>query len=395
MTSADSSSRSRIDSVDMVRGIIMVLMALDHTRDYFGGLALSPTDMATTTPALFLTRWITHICAPVFFLLTGTGACLALMRQTRAEVSRFLWTRGVWLIVVEFTLFRCFGMQFNFDYQLTVITVLWALGWSMIALALLIRLPVWVAAGVGVAMIGGHNLLDGVTPGSFGAFDWLWSVLHVPNIIYDNGRHVVFSSYPLIPWIGVTAIGFALGQVYTWEAARRQTFLFRAGCALTLLFVALRLFNGYGDPAPWGAQRDGTMTLLSFMNVTKYPPSLLFLLMTLGPAMLLLGVFDAATPRVLAWTRTVGRVPMFYFLAHFALIHALAVLVCLARYGTAGWMTESPDLAHYPITEPPGWPLPLWAVYLIWIGVVAVLYPLCRWYAGVKQRRTEWWLRYI
>jgi uncharacterized membrane protein len=383
---------ARVESVDVVRGIIMVLMALDHTRDYFGGLAVSPTNIASTTVPLFFTRWVTHVCAPVFFLLAGTGAFLALRRQSPAAVSRFLWTRGVWLIVVEFTLFKWFGIQFNFDYQLTVVTVLWALGWSMVVLAALVRLPTWVAGTVGVAMIAMHNLLDGVTIPSLGA---LWSVLHVPGVIFNSGGRMVFGSYPLIPWVGVAAAGFALGTVYQWDAGRRRRFLWRTGLALTALFVVLRLVNGYGDPAPWSVQPDPAFTVLSFLNTTKYPPSLLFLLMTLGPSMLLLAAVDRSTPRLLQWVRTIGQVPMFYFLVHFALIHLLAVLVCLARYGTARWMFESPDLAHFPITEPPGWPLPLWAVHLIWISVVGMLYPVCRWYAGVKRRRSDWWLRYF
>lgn len=392
MTARDESVPRRVDAVDVVRGIIMVIMALDHTRDYFGGVGVNPTSLATTTGPLFFTRWITHICAPVFFLLAGTGACLALRRQTPAQVSRFLWTRGAWLIAVEFTLFKWFGIQFNADYQLTVVTVLWALGWSMIILAALVRLPTWIAGALGVVMIATHNLLDGVSVPALGG---LWSVLHAPGVYFDDGRHMVFGSYPLIPWVGVTAAGFVLGRVYHWDRDRRRRFLWVTGAALTAAFLVLRVMNGYGDPAPWSVQDDAAFTVLSFLNTTKYPPSLLFLLMTLGPALLLLRAVDAGTPVWLRWTRTVGQVPMFYFLAHFALIHGLAVLVSLVRYGTARYMVESPDLAHFPISEPPGWPLPLWGVYLIWIGAVAALYPMCRWFAGVKRRRSDWWLRYL
>ena len=392
-TAMPSASRApRIDSVDVVRGIIMVLMALDHVRDYFGGLAVSPTNIATTTAPLFMTRWITHICAPTFFLLTGTGAGIALMRQAPATVSRFLWTRGVWLIVVEFTLFKWFGIQFNADYRLTVLTVLWALGWSMIVLAALVRLPVWVSAMVGIVMIAAHNLFDGVGGEALGG---LWKVLHLPAPIYADGVHTVFATYPLIPWIGVVAAGFALARVYAMDPRSRHAMLVRMGVGAIVGFLLLRGLNGYGDPAPWSAQASSTLTALSFLNTTKYPPSLLFLLMTIGPTLLLLRATDQRTPRWLEWVRTIGRVPMFYFLVHFALIHLVAVGISLGRYGTAAGMFQSPDLAHYPITEPEGWPMPLGVVYLIWAGVVAVLYPLCRWYAGVKARRTEWWLRYI
>ena len=221
----------------------------DHTRDYFRRTLTQVRPTCHDHRAAIPHSLVKHICAPVFFPPDRNGSISRPEAPDRAEV-RVPLARGAWLIGCEFTLFRCLGLQFNFDYQLTVITVLWALGWSMIALALLIRLPAWVAAVVGMTMIGGHNLLDGVTPASFGSFGWLWSVLHVPNVIYDDGRHIVFATYPLVPWIGVTAVGFALGQVYTWDASRRRTWLFRTGCVLTVLFVALRLLNGYGDPAP-------------------------------------------------------------------------------------------------------------------------------------------------
>jgi uncharacterized membrane protein len=385
--------RPRIESVDVVRGIIMILMALDHVRGYFGSLAASPTDLATTTPGLFMTRWITHICAPVFFLLTGTGAYLGLRRRSRRELSWFLLTRGFWLILIEFTVVR-FGWQFNVDYRLTVLTVMWALGWSMIVLSALVHLPTRAVAAIGVVLIAGHNLLDPIQAASLGALGPVWSVLHAPGVVVP-GDHLVFVAYPLIPWIGVTAAGFALGAVYEWDVERRRAFLVRLGLGLVAAFVIVRAINAYGDPVPWSPQRSVLSTVLSFVNTTKYPPSLLFLLMTLGPALLLLRAVDATTPRVLRPALTIGRVPFFYYVAHIFVIHLLAVVVSYLRYGDAHWMFESPTLGQYPITQPDGWPSGLPVVYTIWIGVVLTLYPLCRWFADLKQRRREVWLSYL
>ena len=387
--------RSRIESVDVLRGAIMILMALDHTRDYFGVAGVNPTDPATTTVALFFTRWITHFCAPVFFLLTGTGAFLALRRRSIPELSRFLLTRGLWLLFVEIVLLRCLGWQFNVDYRVTMLTVLWALGWAMIVLAALVHLSPRVVAALGAVMIVTHNLLDHVQASSFGSLAPLWSMLHAPGVVYSDGRHLVFAAYALIPWIGVTAVGYGLGQIYRWDAERRRTALLRLGTALTVAFVMLRAVNLYGDPLPWSSQRAPLFTILSFLNTNKYPPSLLYLLMTLGPALLVLRAVDGGVPRLLRPALVIGKVPMFYYVLHVPLIHIIAVIACLVRYGDSHWMFESPTIGQFPITQPPGWPVPLPVVYLIWAGVVVTLYPLCRWFAGVKARRTDWWLSYL
>jgi len=379
----------RVESVDVVRGAIMIVMALDHTRDFFGVPGVSPTDVSRAGAALFFTRWITNICAPVFFLLTGTGACLLLRRKPAGEVSRFLLTRGLWLIVLDLVVLRCLSYQFNVDYRVTMLLVLWALGWSMIALSALVYLPLGAVAAFGIVTIAGHNLLDGIRPST-----GILAVLHGPGIV-SNGPHVVFASYPLIPWVGVTAAGFALGRIYTWPVDRRRTFLWRTGAALIAAFVVLRGLNVYGDPSRWKAQATTVATILSFLNTTKYPPSLLFLLMTLGPALLALRAADAGTKGWLRPALVLGKVPMFYYITHFTLIHLLAVAACYARYGSAHWMFESPDLAHYPFTPPPGWGYSLPVVYAIWIGVVVALYPACRWFAAVKQRRRDAWLSYL
>ena len=385
-----TTTRQRLEAVDVVRGVIMIIMALDHTRDFFGIPGQNPTDLANASAALFLTRWITHFCAPVFFLLTGTGAYLSLRRKSPSELSRFLFTRGLWLIFLEVVIVRCFAYQFNFDYRVTMLLVIWALGWSMITLSALVRLPASVVTAIGAVTIVGHNLLDPVK--------WanpLWSILHSPGFVVNTPEHVVFAGYPLIPWIGVTAVGYGLGQIYGWDAERRRAFLLRLGLGLTVAFLVVRGINIYGDPSRWMPQKNAVFTVLSFLNTTKYPPSLLFLLMTLGPAMLFLSSVDRGTPRVLRPALVIGKVPLFYYMLHFALIHLLAVVVSYLRYGSAHWMFESPDLGHYPFSAPPGWGFSLPVVYLTWAFVVIAMYPLCRWFAGVKQRRSDAWLSYL
>jgi uncharacterized membrane protein len=383
-------TRIRIESIDVLRGVIMILMALDHTRDFFGTSGLNPTDPATTTVPLFFTRWVTHFCAPVFFLLTGTGAYLSLRKKSKSELSRFLFTRGLWLIFLELVVSRCLGWQFNFDYHVVFIIVLWALGWSMIVLSALVFLPTPVVAAFGILMIATHNLLDSVQ-----SSNWLWTILHSPNFLVNTPTHSVFVGYPLVPWIGVTAAGYGLGQIYSWPSERRRAFLLRLGLGLSAGFIIVRAINIYGDPQRWSTQRSAVFTALSFLNTTKYPPSLLYLLMTLGPAMLFLWAVDSGTPRWLRPALIIGKVPMFYYLLHVPLIHLIAIAVCYARYGQVHWMFESPTMGQFPITQPPGWGYSLPIVYLVWAVVVVALYPLCRCFAGLKQKRSDAWLGYF
>jgi len=381
-----SARRARVESIDIVRGAIMVLMALDHTRDFFG-LPGSPTNLATATAPLFFTRWITHFCAPGFFFLMGGGAFFAGRRRSPGEFQRFLVSRGVWLIVLDLVVLRCFAYQFNFDYRVTMLLVLWALGWALIALAVVARLPVAAIATLGAVMIAAHNMLDGVR-----ATAPLWRILHAPGVVFASSSHLVFAAYPLVPWMGVTMAGYAIGTVYTWPSERRRRFLALLGLLLTIAFVVVRGLNVYGDPAPWTHQRTAFFTFLSFLNTTKYPPSLAFLLMTLGPVLLALAATERATSRVLV---VYGRVPLFYYVVHFAVLHAVATLVCLLRYGSAHWMFESPNLANYPFSAPPGWGFPLPVVYAAWAAVVIGVYPLCRWFAGVKARSGAAWVSYL
>ena len=377
-------------AIDRMRGTVIVLMVLDHVRWFLSESRFDPTDPAQTTVPLFFTRWVTHFCAPVFMMLAGAGAYLALGRgRDVRSLSRFLVTRGAWLVLLELTVAR-FGWTFNLDYHYSSALVLWALGWCMIALAALVRLPRPGIAAVALGMIAGHNLLDGITPESWGRWAWLWTILHVPGPI-DLGPARLDVLYPLVPWIGVMAGGFAFGPLFANVPAERDRVLVRVGLAMTAAFLVLRLANGYGDPAPWVAQATPTRTVLSFLATTKYPPSLLFLLMTLGPALAALSLFSRWRGRLAEVTRTLGRVPLFFWLLHVPLIHAISLLLSRAQYGTVvPWLVNNP-----PAEPPPGYGYGLGVVYAVTLAVVALLYPVCRWFAALKRRRRDPWLSYL
>jgi uncharacterized membrane protein len=281
------------------------------------------------------------------------------------------------------------------DYHVTFLTVLWALGWSMIVLALLVFLPVRAIAAIAIGTIALHNLMDGVGRPANEGLRLLWTVLHAPGPLIAQPGTIVFVGYALIPWVAIMALGFSLGPVFNWPVERRRAFLLRAGLATVAAFIVIRAVNIYGDPRPWSVQGTATFTVLSFINTTKTPPSLLFVLMTVGPALLLLRLFDARTPRLLGPAVTIGRVPMFYFLAHVLVIHLVATVEALVRYGSAATMVQSPTLDRFPITQPPGWPASLPVVYAAWLLVVLILYPICRWYARYKATHTSPWLSYL
>ncbi len=390
----------RSTAIDAVRGLVMVIMALDHVRDFVhhGAMVASPTDLASTTPILFFTRWITHLCAPAFSFTAGLGAWLWWGRgRSRGALSRFLLTRGLWLILLELTVMR---LAYNFNVSSAypvLLLVLWVLGGCMVLLAALVWLPPALLAGLSLALIAGHNLLDGIAPQRFGAAAPLWNVLHQPGA-FGVGGVIVVVGYPLVPWVAVMALGFLAGRLYQQEPAVRLRLLVRGGVAMSLGFVALRALNGYGDPVPWSTQGSATMTLLSFLNTTKYPPSLAFLLMTLGPTCLLLAwaerrSLDPAHPLVVF-----GRVPLFYFIVHFYAAHVVSVLLAFTRYGAAaGRFALLPVLSMGGPKDviPADFGYSLGVTYLVWAAIVVALYPLCRWYAGVKARRHSWWLSYL
>ena len=400
--------RRRILAVDLLRGIVMMIMLLDHTRDYVhaGALQNDPTDPATTTVAIFFTRWITHYCAPIFVFLSGVSIYLQLASgKSRSERCRFLWTRGLWLILLEFTVVR-FLVVFNLDYSFFgMAQVIWVIGLSMIAMAALIYLPVRAVAAVGLTMVLLHNLLDGIAVPPAVAFagtpppdlmQSLWLVLHQTGVIpLFGGASRVFVAYPLIPWTGVMAAGYAVGSVYSWDADLRRKLLLRLGIRCTALFVIVRLINIYGDPAPWSIQASTSTTILSFFNVTKYPPSLLFLLMTLGPALVVLALTDGIDGKSI-WQRVCiifGKVPMFYYLLQWLAAHGFAVVLTYLAGKDPGYLF----LALFDMAQeaPPGHGFPLWVVYIVWITGLVVLFPLCLYYGRLKNRSRHWLFSYL
>jgi len=376
----------------------MVIMALDHTRDFFTNVHFATEDVSHTYAALFFTRFITHYCAPVFSFLAGTGAYLATRRgKTIQQVSWFFFTRGLWLVLLEVTI-----VDFSWTFvPWAAAGVIWILGWSMVCMALLVRLPIrWIGA-FGVGMIAAHNLLDSVNPASFGKIYWLWMMLHVPGPIQVTPSYAFDNLYVLIPWVGVMAAGFAFGAALT-RPDRRKVIL-ALGTAMTVLFLLLRGFNLYGNGVAgypysaghWSVQSTASSTIISFLNTEKYPPSLDYLLMTLGPALILLGLLDKTRgergiSRVLL---VYGRVPMFYYILHIYLIHILAILVALAVHQPASWLWHG---AFFMLPTPAGYGHGLPFIYAVWILAVASLYPSCRWYMELKQRHRDWaWLSYL
>ncbi len=383
------SKRPRIDSFDLLRGVVMVIMALDHTRDFIASGGMDPGDLQQ--PAMFLTRWITHFCAPVFVFLAGFSAFLYGDRgKSLPEVSRFLATRGLWLIVLEFTLVRV-GWTFGFAPEFVPAQVIWAIGVSMVALSGLVFLPRPLIAAIGLLMILGHNLLDGIRAESFGEAAWIWMILHeFGQVVLEDGS-VFMVVYPLIPWVGVMAAGYALGPVATMESERRRSWLFGIGLGACAAFVVLRAANVYGDPGPWSARGSVLTTFLSFLHTEKYPPSLLFLLMTLGPPLALLSRLEGVRGRVADYFIVFGRVPLFFYLIHVPIIHAIAVPFSLASGFGSDWLFGG----FPPMGKPPGYGFGLPVVYAVWIAVVLALAPVCRWFADVKRRRDDWWLSYL
>lgn len=379
---------SRLASIDLLRGLVMVLMALDHTRDFFAAGGFNPRDVAD--PALFLTRWITHFCAPIFVFLAGISAFLyGAQKRTTDDVSWFLLTRGVWLVFIEITVVRL-GWTFSFDTSYFILQVIFALGASMVALAALVYLPRWAIATIGLAMIFGHNALDGIKAEAFGAWAPIWNVLHAPEILKFGSGVKVFALYPLIPWIGVMAAGYALGPVFLRERSERVSRLLRLGAAVTLGFVLLRATNLYGNPSAWTVHETALGAILSFIDCDKYPPSLLYLAMTLGPALMLLAVFEFVRGRLADAVTTFGRVPFFYYIAHIFLIHALAIAFACVTGADLSWL-----FGEFPAPKPEGYGLGLAGVYAVTLLVIGLLYPLCRWFAAVKRRRRDWWLSYL
>jgi uncharacterized membrane protein len=389
--------RTRVPAIDALRGVIMIIMALDHVRDFFhaGAMTFRPDDLSKTTPAIFFTRWITHFCAPVFMLTAGMGAAFWLGKpgRTKKDLSRFLISRGLWLIVLEFTVLR-FGYFLSLTSSPWLLTILWALGWSMIALAAFIHVPTRVLVPLCGLVIVGHNMFDSVKSADFGAFGPLWTVLHAPGAI-AFGKTVFFVGYALVPWIAVMALGYAMGPVFALDPVERRRRVLTLGLALTAGFVLLRALNVYGDPFLW-SNDPPDLAVLSFLRTNKYPPSLLFLLMTLGPALVVLSWFDRISWKVTNPLVVIGRVPLFFFIVHFYVAHFLLFPFTAARYGHVEFLLGPlPSMGGAADTYPAGFGYTLLETYGAWALVLLISYPLCVWFARVKERRSDWWLSYL
>jgi uncharacterized membrane protein len=393
------STAGRLASLDIMRGLVMVIMAIDHTRDFFTDWPFAPENLKFTYYSLFFTRWITHFCAPLFFFLAGTGAYFYGRRRNLQALSHFLWTRGLWLIVLEFTVI---GFAWTFVVTGGFFGVIWALGASMVIMAVWVRMPLPWIASLSILMISTHDLLDRVRPRQFGSLAWLWTTLHVRGLAVLPFQVYKFVLFQIVPWVGVMAAGYAFGKLYEFDAGRRIKIMFRLGLVLTIAFILLRATNLYGNPpvglggvsqGDWHVQPTVEKTIILFLDVEKYPPSLQFLLMTMGPSLLLLAWLEKSNlPRWTGPLVTFGRVPLFFYVLHLYLIHLLAIAVAALCHQPVSWLFHGGFfLAGTPDDYGHGLPF----VYLMWIITIVILYFPCRWFAAVKQRRKDWWLSYL
>lgn len=389
--------KRRIASVDMMRGIVMVIMALDHARDFFHADAFvyDPTDLERTTPVLFFTRFITHFCAPTFVLLAGTAARLSLARKSKKELSKFLLTRGIWLVLLEITVVR-FAIFFQLHYDIIVFQVIWAIGMSMVLLSFAIRLPFNAILIMGLLITFGHDLLHLITLSANDPFVVVWTFIHQSNFIELTPETSAFVPYPVLPWFGILVLGYCLGQWYTkdFDDTTRRKLLLRLGVSAILLFLFLRSFNLYGDPAPWTPQASPLYSVLSFLNVTKYPASLLYTLITLGPVLIGLSLLERVRTNVFDPLIVFGRVPLFYYVLHFYLLHLIALILYMINTGKSLSEIDFHFNAGFG-GLPPGYGYPLIAAYIAWLAVVVMLYPVCKVYNRYKSNHRQWWLSYI
>jgi uncharacterized membrane protein len=386
---------TRVHALDVLRGLVIVLMALDHVRDYLheSGYAYDPLDPSATTGVLYVTRWVTHFCAPTFVFLAGVSAWLQGAKgKDRAHLARFLLTRGLWLVALELTVVT-FGWSFSVPL-VTPLQVIWAIGWSMVLLSVLVRfLPVRAVLAVGILIVAGHNLLDPVSARSLGAWGPVWLIVHERGPLFWNGEIVGIVAYPLLAWFGIMALGYGLGPLFV--SPQRDRSLVKLALGMLAVFFVLRWLNQYGDPRPWVAQPTTVQTLMAFFDVQKYPPSLLYVCATLAPMLLLVPVFERLRGVPSTILRTFGSVPLMAYVGHLYVLH----LVAIALYAATGRNLDGMFNTIHDIFIAPqvfaGTSFPLAAVYSAWLGVLAILYPLCRWWSGVKRRRREWWLSYL
>ena len=397
MTQSIILDKKRITSVDLLRGAIMIIMALDHTREFFHSAALisNPLDLTTTTPLLFFTRWITHFCAPVFVFLSGTSAFLQSARKSKKELSTFLITRGLWLILAEVTIVN---LIFSFDISFSAIAleVIWAIGISMVILGLVIWLPFKIILALGLLIVLGHNALDFYERDQTGPFSAGYNLIHRVGFHSLSEKHQLLILYPFLPWTGLMILGYCLGKILRNDnAAYRKKFLVITGLSAIALFIILRFINVYGDPFRWSTQGNAFYTLLSFINASKYPPSLFFISMTIGPALLLMAWWDNIQNGFTKIVSVYGRVPFFYFLTHFFIIHLFSALAFFLRGHS--FAEDAADLST-PFIKfiKEGEGVQLRYVYLIWLAIVIILYPICKWYDKYKSSHKEKkWLSYL
>ncbi|CAN5453079.1 heparan-alpha-glucosaminide N-acetyltransferase domain-containing protein [soil metagenome] len=389
----------RITSIDLVRGIVMVLMALDHVRDYFhtGYFYGDPTDLETTTPILFLTRWITHFCAPAFIFLAGTSSFLfGAIQNSKYELSKFLFTRGLWLIFIEFTIVN-FAWFNNPKYTILLFGVIWVIGLSMIFLAVFIHFPKYVILILGLILVFGHNLLDNITAEGTEPAVMLWYLTHQQAMVMvNNDQTALFFMYPAVPWVGVMMLGYCFGYFYRrdYDAQKRKKWLMVIGLGCIVLFLVLRLTNIYGEFNPWNMQKNIIYTIMSILNTSKYPPSLLYLLMTLGPVILLLSFIENIKNKFSKFMLVFGRVPFFYYILHLYLIHALAYVGLAIQGVSLNELILSAERFGSGYLADVGFDL--WVVYVVWIAVIILLYPVCKKYMYYKlENKDKWWLSYL
>ena len=390
---------TRIQSIDILRGLVMVLMALDHVRDYTntGYMFVDPTNLQTTTPFLFFTRWITHFCAPVFVFLAGTSAFLyGSKKSSKKDLAKFLFTRGLWLILIELTVVN-FSWTFDITLGVHIFQVIWAIGVCMIFLSALIFLNKRILLALGLLILFGHNLLDGITQTGSEPLSLLWYYVHQFNFqVINNGEGMLAIAYPFLPWLGIMILGYCFGEFYKkdFDANLRRKWLLKLGIAAIILFVALRLINVYGNLTPWESQDSFAYTVISFFNATKYPPSLIYTLMTLGPALLFLYGIESVKNKFTDIMVVFGRVPFFYYIIHLYLIHLIGMvgLVILGEDWQELIMTVDRFKSGYLFTIG----FDLWVSYLVWIVVIILLYPICNRYMKYKlKNKDKWWLSYL
>jgi uncharacterized membrane protein len=387
----------RIYSIDVLRGVVMIIMALDHMRDYFhyGAFTDSPTNLLTTTPLLFFTRWITHFCAPAFLFLSGISAYLMGQKKTKKELSSFLIKRGIWLIIAE-VLIVTLAWTFNPFYNILILQVIWAIGISMIILGLLAWLPDnWILI-IGLLIICFHNMLDYAEISRHGHVGLLWNLVHhgnfTPVTLIPN--HTVFIVYAFLPWTGIMLTGYGMGRLFAtgFSPARRRRVLYMTGSAFILLFLILRSINHYGDPEHWYLQISRLFSWLSFINLSKYPPSLDYIAMTVGVAMIALGLLDRISKNSFSFVRVFGRVPFFFYIVHLYLIHTMVLIFFFIK----GYSSKDIAPQHSPfLFRPDNFGFGLAGVYLLWVAVILILYPLCSWYDQYKTTQKKWWLSYL